>query len=162
MSTEENTVLRIFRIIGDRRIPYHFELDPTMTVVVDRPDLSMLKAQIAERMTSAATDAAPDVTGQEIKLHPDTEVLRETVMPDGSKHVVIKPSPSDVTLGSWVTKVVKENPIPGTDELRAEYFEAEAAMRAKHATDGTVCKPCEAGALMRKYRAKLEALGHLQ
>lgn len=161
MSTQENTVLRIFRIIGDRRIPYHFELDPTMTVVVDRPDLSMLKSQIAERMSPSASDTPP-VVDQEINLQPGVEVLETKVMPDGSKHVVIKPSSSDITLGAWVTRLVADNPIPGTDDLRAEYFEAEAAMKAKHESDGTVCKPCETGALMRKYRAKLESLGHLK
>lgn len=72
-----------------------------------------------------------------------------------------KPTPLDIRVGEWVTHLVVDNPIPGTDALRAEFFVEEELLKARHAADGTVCKPCETGALIRKYRAKLEAGGHL-
>jgi hypothetical protein len=65
-------------------------------------------------------------------------------------------------VGEWVTSLITTNPIEGTDELRAEFFAAEEAIKAKHAADGTTCKPCELGALIRKYRDKLEKQGFIE
>ena len=226
MNTQENTVLNVFRVIGERRIPYIIELDSTMTVVVDRPDIDLLKNQVTvatgaktvppttvnsettnkdfdldaikatsfalqQKMLSDENIAAVDrrlktvnmlkeaVNDGRITLNANAKLLEdypelasiaqgelssiaqgETVESEtgGVKSKIYKPTPIDIKVAEWVVKSVENNPLPGTDALRAEYFADEKELRDKHAADGTVCKPCEAGALIRKYRAKLEAL----
>lgn len=205
MSTQGNTVLHVFRIIGDRRVPYHLELDSTMTVVADRPIIDMisgnlplpetltaavmaasapglkegeeamanvraivqqsLETSVAEGMVAATT--APEI----LKINPElaqvaaaakSGKMTEEKLPGGGKRIVFQPSPTDIKVGEWATKLVEVNPIPGTDELRAEFFAAEQALKDKYAADGNQCPNCETGALIRKYRAKLESLGYLQ
>lgn len=205
MSTQGNTVLQVFRIIGDRRVPYHLELDSTMTVVADRPIIDMisgnlplpetltaavmaasapglkegeeamanvraivqqsLETSVAEGMVAATT--APEI----LKINPElaqvaaaakSGKMTEEKLPGGGKRIVFQPSPTDIKVGEWATKLVEVNPIPGTDELRAEFFAAEQALKDKYAADGSQCPNCETGALIRKYRAKLESLGYLQ
>jgi hypothetical protein len=201
MSNPENTVLLIYRIVGDRRIPYYFELDPTMTVVADRPDIDMLRSQTTTvavpapppmHTNAAAAKALADATAARqvavqtalaeaaasgaivgttapelIAMNPALEtpldgVISKEKLPGGGNKIVYRPTPLDIKVGEWVTPLVTTNPIEGTDELRAEFFAAETALRAKHEADGTVCKPCELGALIRKYRAKLEEQGLLK
>lgn len=237
MNQQQNTVLLIYRMVGDRRIPYHLELDATMTVVSDRPNLELLRAQaLAEQQstltptdqlntyianqTRNAQDAAvvaqqstpapinqPNTHGANQMQHDQTaavealineatleghvvqttdpnliqkfpnlspatqhelapsmkgEILEERKLPNGGTQIVYKPTPADITMGTWVTDLVTENPIPGTDEMRAEYFAEVADLMARHAQNGTVCKSCETGAVMRKWRAKLEALGFIK
>ena len=101
------------------------------------------------------------VLGNYPELSPDMkgEIVSEEKMPGGATKITYNPSAFDIKIGEWVTSLVKNNPFPGTEELRAEYFEAVESLREKHENDGTVCKPCESGALIRKYRAKLESMG---
>jgi hypothetical protein len=65
------------------------------------------------------------------------------------------------TMARWVAHSFTDNPITGTDGMRATYFEELAALELKHAQQGSVCKPCERGRLIRKHREKLEELGLL-
>lgn len=194
MSTPSNTVLQVFRVIGENRVPYIIELDQTMTVVADRPaviqtrlspqeialedakTLEWLKPgalELAEKKRGAmeraerliaegqvVSSTAPEILGNHPELAPG--VVSEKRLPNGGKSIVYKPSKQDIMVGEWVTSLITENPIPGTDELRAEYMQAEQALRDKHAAAGTTCKSCDIGALIRKYRSKLEKLGYLQ
>lgn len=238
MSQQKNIELLIYRIVGDRRVPYHLELDSTMTVVADRPHIDLLKAQ-ASTGQAVVTDQPTDlmaVVGDQIKLaqaaNSSSEVeslinqvlqegqivkindpnlvkkfpalaavskdaeetsvthnyidsgaaednqetveelirkatqeghviktanakliekypgltpaqreemaastqgeIEERQMPDGRVQKIYKPTPADITMGTWVTDIVEENPIPGTDELRAEYFAEVAELEARH------------------------------
>lgn len=187
MSTTPNTTMSVFRIIGGRRIPYIFELDSEMTVITDKPDYEAIRAESRAQAGLASGDAslavksaieraqasggmvvtsAPEIlaTNPELAIAEQvkTGIVSETQLPGGGKAIVYNPTALDIKVGEWVTPMIKTNPIDGTDELRAEFFAAEEAIKAKHAADGTVCKPCELGALIRKYRAKLESLGHLK
>lgn len=109
--------------------------------------------------TAQAAIDTPGFNPETAVLPPNMEVVADH--PNGGKRVVFKPTATDIRVGEWVTELVVENPIPGTDELRAEFFQEEAAMKARHEQDGTKCKPCETGTLIRKYRAKLEQLGKI-
>ena len=62
------------------------------------------------------------------------------------------------TMARWVAHSFTDNPIPGTDDLRALYFEELAALQLKHEQQGSPCPPCEKGRLIRKHREKLEGL----
>ncbi len=160
MSNQENTVMTVYRLIGGRRIPYHFELSPDMTVVVDKPDYDAIRAE-----TRAQAEQAVHVSPVQAVVKPTqpvTGIVSEEQLPGGGKKIVYRPTQTDIKVGEWVTPSILENPIEGTDELRAQFFAEEEAIKDKHAKDGTVCKPCELGALIRKYRAKLEKLGHLK
>jgi len=61
-----------------------------------------------------------------------------------------------IIFARWVTESFPENPIPGTDELRQEYFKALAAMKQKAEDEGVECRNCDLGNLMRSYKAKLD------
>lgn len=273
MSQQENTVLLVYRMVGDRRIPYNLELDSTMTVVSDSPNLDLLKSQaLIERQAlvlpkptitatssqkaevkaaaSNLTDEAnadvaalikqaaleghmvktsnpkllekfpeltlmgneelasltngegastaqsadeseavtklirqakqdgyvvktsnPDLLAKYPDLSPEQrEELAESMqgevevreLSDGRVQRVYKPTPTDILMGTWVTDIVEENPIPGTDDLRAQYFAEIAELEAKHAKNGTVCPSCDIGAVMRKWRVKLKKLGFIE
>lgn len=235
MNQKENTVLLVYRVIGDRRIPYHFELDASMTVVADRPNIELLQAQaLAERQSLTLQVDQPNATVNDHlrqvqsmvnrDLQPNETVVNqliqaeateqaqapaenedvetlirkaiqeghvvrttdptllkkypelapatppelapgmkgetiEEILPNGVTQRVYKPTPADIIMGTWVTDIVPENPIPGTDDLRAEYFAEIEQLKARHAQNGTECKSCDIGAVMRKWRAKLEAKG---
>lgn len=62
------------------------------------------------------------------------------------------------TMARWVAHSFTDNPIPGTDDLRALYFEELAELVLKHERQGSPCPPCEKGRLIRKHREKLETL----
>lgn len=64
-------------------------------------------------------------------------------------------------VAAWTTDSIQDNPIPGTDDLRAEFFEAKRALYSRHEAAGTKCPGCELGQLLRQYRDKLEEGGHL-
>lgn len=68
--------------------------------------------------------------------------------------------PNTRTMTVWSTMEVA-NPIPGTEELRAKYQEELQAMHKRAADNHTICKPCEVGKLIRRYRLILEAGGYL-
>jgi hypothetical protein len=240
--------MQIFRMIGDRRIPFNLVLDSTMTVVEEGPDLELVQAQamverqslideqqalMAKESNSAVynymqqaraamqepsgvtfmnqptvvTESTQASTNESLTNHPlETKAVNDLIRqaaqnghtvkttdpkliekfpalvpitnddpapimkgefvdeqkPDGSIQRVYKPTPTDILVGTWVTELVTENPIPGTDELRAQYFKEVADLQARHEQNGTVCPSCEVGAVMRKWRAKLESLGFIQ
>jgi hypothetical protein len=64
-------------------------------------------------------------------------------------------------VAKWAVEAVKENPIPGTDDLRAEFFEARTRLLQLHEIAGTVCPDCEMGSLLRQYKEKLRSDGLL-
>jgi len=127
-----------------------------------------LNAAIARAKDSGHTvvTSAPEI----LAAHPDlapaeqaqTGIIAEEQLPGGGKKITYRPTARDIKVGEWVTSLITTNPIEGTDELRAEFFAAEEAIKAKHAADGTTCKPCELGALIRKYRDKLSQQGYIE
>lgn len=59
----------------------------------------------------------------------------------------------------WVTAQVDVNPIPGSEELREEFFAAKQKLVSSYG--GAPCPSCEVGKLIRAFRGKLEAKGLL-
>lgn len=51
-----------------------------------------------------------------------------------------------------------ENNLPGTDELRAKFFEAMTSLEESYAGN---CPPCKKGTLIAEYRKKLEEDGYI-
>lgn len=70
------------------------------------------------------------------------------------------PRPLNTAPESWYVREMP-NPFPGTEELRAEFFAEEDALKAKYAAEGTTCPSCALGSLTARYRAKLEQSGLL-
>lgn len=62
-------------------------------------------------------------------------------------------------MARWATDKVDVNPIPGSEELRVEFFEARKALEASY--ENSPCPPCQIGKLIRAYRDKLVAKGLL-
>lgn len=135
---------------------------------LERGDLATMTAAVdrAKAAGHAVVTSAPELLAVRPELspaeHAQTGIIAEERLPGGGRKITYKPTALDIRVGEWVTSLISENPIEGTDELRAEFFAAEEAIKAKHAADGTVCKPCELGALIRKYREKLEKQGYLK
>lgn len=148
-----NTVLMVFRLIDGQRIPYLLELDKDMLVVSDHP---------ADGPPTLTTSAAvlehyPDLNNPFFsagKRHVEQ-------LPGGGQKLVFTPTPLDIRVAKWATPGVDENPIPGTDDLRAEFFAAEKAMNDRHAAEGTKCSDCDLGSLIRRFRQKLFDAGYL-
>jgi len=130
--------------------------------------LATLNAAIERAKDAGHTvvTSAPEILATHPELSPaeqaQTGIISEEQLPGGGKKITYRPTARDIKVGEWVTSLITTNPIEGTDELRAEFFAAEEAIKAKHAADGTTCKPCELGALIRKYRDKLEKQGYIQ
>jgi hypothetical protein len=130
--------------------------------------LATLNAAIERAKDAGHTvvTSAPEILAAHPELSPaeqaQTGIISEEQLPGGGKKITYRPTARDIKVGEWVTSLITTNPIEGTDELRAEFFAAEEAIKAKHAADGTTCKPCELGALIRKYRDKLEKQGFIE
>ena len=130
--------------------------------------LATLNAAIARAKDDGHTvvTSAPEILAERPELAPaeqaQTGIIAEEQLPGGGKRITYRPTARDIKVGEWVTPLITTNPIDGTDELRAEFFAAEEAIKAKHAADGTTCKPCELGALIRKYRDKLSQQGYIE
>ena len=151
----EITTLMVFRNLNGQRVPFIMELDEEMTVITDRPADG---SPVSTKGTPlAALEAYPDLDNPFFSAG----IKEVKQLPGGGKQVVLKPTPLDIKVGTWVTPGIKDNPIPGTDELRAEFFEAEKAMREAHAEKGAECSNCDLGALIRRYRMKLFNAGFL-
>jgi hypothetical protein len=142
--------------------------DSVKNVNTEQEKLAKLNAAIERAKDAGHTvvTAAPEILTAHPELSPaeqaQTGIISEEQLPGGGKKITYRPTARDIKVGEWVTSLVLTNPIEGTDELRAEFFAAEEAIKAKHAADGTTCKPCELGALIRKYRDKLEKQGYIQ
>lgn len=59
-------------------------------------------------------------------------------------------------MAKWATDSVSDNPIPGSDELRKQFFEDMQNLVSRY-KEGD-CPACKKGELIRSYRAKLENL----
>lgn len=70
----------------------------------------------------------------------------------------VTPPKKTIDIDSWVSADVIDNPIAGTDELRAAFFADRAEMEARHAENGTSCSQCEMNGLIARYRLQIEAL----
>jgi len=120
-------LLRVFRMHGEQRVPYVIELDAQRTIVSEYVD------------KAAAGQAAPVVS--DAAAAPPRETSPERF--------------KALTMARWSTPAVKENPIPGSEELREEYLRDREKLEASYGSSG--CPSCEHGKLIRAFRAKLEA-----
>lgn len=99
-----------------------------------------------------------------IELDDEYTVISEYADTTAVDHVAEgrNPRPSDVSperqkamlMARWATPGVDVNPIPGSEELRQEFFTAKQKLEASYA--GNNCPGCKLGALIREYRKKLE------
>lgn len=104
--------LRVYRLIGNVRVPYTLVLDDTLLIVDDYPNDPV---PLPTKTTSPAVTAA---------------------------------------ITEWVTGPEMPNRFPGTEALRAEFFAERDAMFAADPN----CSGCQLGALINKYKSKLEAI----
>jgi hypothetical protein len=125
--------LKLFRVNESGiRIPWILEIDDDRTVIKEAPEEG---AQLI--VPTQVTARSP--------------VQREESDPERQKMGV---------MARWCTSGIKVNPIPGTDTLRARFFEDLAALEASYTTE-TPCPPCLRGKLMRRYRTLVEEAGLL-
>ena len=118
-------LLRVFRMHGDQRVSYVIELDAQRTIVAEYVD------------QPAAGQAAPVVAAAAPPRDTSPERFKA------------------LTMARWSTPTVKENPIPGSEELREEYLRDREKLEASYGSSG--CPSCEHGKLIRAFRTKLEA-----
>ena len=124
--------LRIFRIKDGVRIPYVLELDHELTVLAEYADTT------------------------------EVDHIREGRRNPRKPRVADSPARRIATaMSKWATERVADNPIPGTDDLRDEYFKELEALETKYADKESKCPACEIGKLMRRYREKMEKQGSL-
>ena len=163
MDAQSITQLTVYRSIGGQRIPFVVEIDAEMTVVADR------QAITADQPSAVYSTAnRPGIASDVLERYPDLDnplfsagVVSEGTLANGEKTKFYNPTQLDIAVATWATPGIIENPIPGTDDLRAEFFEAETTMRAAYANSGADCPACDLGSLIRQYRSKLFAGGHL-
>ena len=55
----------------------------------------------------------------------------------------------------WCAEQIDENPVPGTDELRAEFFEALRELEKAYENNPGGCPGCERGKLQRRFGDRL-------
>ncbi len=90
-----------------------------------------------------------------IAEYADTSALDHVAM--GRKPEAEASSPERrkaMLVARWTTPAVDVNPIPGSEELRQEFFEAKRKLDEQHGVKG--CPSCKLGPLIRQYREKLE------
>jgi len=68
-----------------------------------------------------------------------------------------KPAAQQGILTQWIDHTVTPNPIPGTDDTRAQFFREWEQMHQ----DNPECPSCKEVGLISAYRLILEDLGHL-
>lgn len=161
-------------------MPWIMLLDGSLEVIDDRPSpkfdptsesarLPRKKGDRLHRMRIYRVDEAgvrvPWVmeldTGQEVVSEaPVTPSRPEVAVARASQNVVDTPDRrKQIATSKWQTESIAENPIPGTDDLRASYFQDLEKLQASY--DGE-CPACEIGRLMRSYKEILEERGHLK
>jgi hypothetical protein len=132
-----NRKFRFFRVEDGRRIPRVMELDHNLTFI-DEYD--------AGTPPKNPVQAPPP----EAKAAPVTAGVHET--PERQRaHLVAR----------WSTRMVADNPIPGTDDMREMFFAEVEAVKKKYTEKYKECPPCVIGQIIRKYRAQLEESGLL-
>ena len=121
--------LRFFKIEEGKKVPWVMELDRRSVYIKDYRLEGVAQAKV-ESIREAAKVPQPNKK--------DPEVVRK--------------------LGSWISQSIKENPIPGTDDLRAEYFERLEQEIDKAHQEGRKCtRTCVITRLLAQYREKLES-----
>ena len=83
-----------------------------------------------------------------------TEGRRDDRHDDAVKRIV-------TAVARWSARAITDNPIPGTDDLRQQFFSERDALEKSFKDAGRDCPGCEISKLMRRYRDKLSAAGHL-
>ena len=94
-----------------------------------------------------------------IELDNELTVLAE--YPSATSAAAPPTDPIAHAMAKWAVAEIAENPIPGTDDLRAQYFSEVEALHATYAETGQTCPGCELGDVQRRYRLKLEAAGFI-
>lgn len=64
-----------------------------------------------------------------------------------------------LALAQWLSRSREENPLPGSDDLRIQYFKDVDDKTAEFVEKGLKCPQCQLSPLVKRYRAKLEAGG---
>ena len=114
---------------GEKKVPWIMELDSQSVFIKDYP-LEKVSERKIDEVRKAASVPQPNKK--------DPEVTR--------------------LLGSWISTHVEENPIPGTDSLRKEYFARVEEEIEKAHLEGRKCtRTCVITRLLAQYREKLEA-----
>ena len=123
--------MKIFRVEDGVRIPYIIELDQELTVMAEYADRTVQK-HVSDGRRSHRKPRVPDSPQRKVSL----------------------------IMNRWVTEAIEENPIPGTDDLRDEYFRKRTELHEEAAREGRDCPPCELSKLMRRYRETLTEKGY--
>jgi hypothetical protein len=96
-----------------------------------------------------------------IAEYADTTALDHVAVGRSTKAAEISPDRRKaVNMARWATEAVDVNPIPGSEELREEFFEAKKKLVASYGEKE--CPGCEIGKLIREFRDKLIAQKLLQ
>lgn len=98
-----------------------------------------------------------------LELDETLTVVNETPEQAAFDVAVYGQSPAEVKdrMTRWSTIEIEENPLPGTEELRAKYRAEREALIESHKKNKTMCPPCEIGKMVRHYRMLLEKDGYL-
>ena len=64
-------------------------------------------------------------------------------------------------MARWFSEHVEENPLPGTDPYREDYWHELAELKAKFEAKKQKCPGCEISKLQQRYREKLRQAGLL-
>lgn len=108
------------------RIPCTLELDNTLLKVAHYKDMSAVD-HVARGRNEHRKKKVP--------LSPARQVAR--------------------ALGQWQVESIEENPIPGSEDLRVEYFEERRKMESRKGG----CRGCDLNKLVRKYSEIMKAKG---
>ena len=65
------------------------------------------------------------------------------------------------TMAKWFSEHTEENPIPGTDPYRQDYWDDLASLKAEFAAKQQKCPGCKISQLQQRYREKLRQGGFL-
>lgn len=153
------TSIRVFRrnrITGERS-PWVIVLDHELTIVREyepETEPSGSSGGATEQPQATATAVSTGYADDSGWLHGGT--------PGPVSLAAAAVSAGYADVARWATEEVVENPIPGTDALRREFFDARRSLIKFHEDNGTVCPSCELGNLLRQYKEKLIDAGHLE
>ncbi len=64
-----------------------------------------------------------------------------------------------IACARWSVDSIKDNPIPGTDDLRAQFFTERAELHRSYSEIGADCPACKEGDLGHKYKEIMRHTG---
>jgi hypothetical protein len=145
MSTDENQPprqtqrrIRMWKIEDGRPVPYIFETEDMEefgwkpVLVREYPDRALMEAEA--RMAENERRVADGVARS------PGNVVTESALR---------------TVARWTVSSI-ENPIPGSDDLRTEYFAERKVLEDRYREEDEECPACKLGELLRKYFRKLK------